>query len=133
VALNLSKSGGSLSFGPRGAKFTIGPRGKRATVGIPGTGLFYTTTVPSGRSSDRRSASYSAPAVPTVRPEDRLTLGFFKRLITPDDEEALVDGMRELVLDNENKALEDLKKATHLADKTPAEVYWNELQFRKAG
>lgn len=116
VTLNLSKSGGSLSFGPRGAKFTIGPRGKRATVGIPGTGLFYTTTLPSGRSSGRRSASYSAPAVPTVRPEDRLTLGFFKRLITPDDEEALVDGCRELVLGNEDKALQHLEQATHLAD-----------------
>ncbi|MEJ5301147.1 MAG: DUF4236 domain-containing protein [Thermodesulforhabdaceae bacterium] len=116
VTLNLSKSGGSLSFGPRGAKFTIGPRGKRATVGIPGTGLFYTTTLPSGMSGGRRSASYSAPAVPTVRPEDRLTLGFFKRLITPDDEEALVDGCRELVLGNENKALEHLEKAVHLAD-----------------
>jgi len=116
VTLNLSKSGGSLSFGPRGAKFTIGPRGKRATVGIPGTGLFYMTTLPSGRSGGRRSASYSAPAVPTVRPEDRLTLGFFKRLITPDDEEALVDGCRELVLGNENKALEHLEKAVHLAD-----------------
>ncbi|MBW1922508.1 MAG: DUF4236 domain-containing protein [Deltaproteobacteria bacterium] len=45
VTLNLSKSGGSLSFGPRGAKFTIGPTclprwarrrqgGKRGTVGI---------------------------------------------------------------------------------------------------
>ncbi len=32
----------------------------------PGTGLFYTTTLPSGRSSGRRSASYSAPAVPYV-------------------------------------------------------------------
>jgi len=116
VTLNLSKSGGSLSFGPRGAKFTIGPRGKRATVGIPGTGLFYTTTLPNGRSSGRRSASYSAPSVPTVRPEDRLTLGFFKRLITPDDEEALVDGCRELVLGNETKALEHLEKALHLAD-----------------
>jgi len=30
VTLNLSKSGGSLSFGPRGAKFTVGSRGKRA-------------------------------------------------------------------------------------------------------
>ncbi len=48
VTLNLSKSGGSLSFGPRGAKFTVGSRGKRATMGIPGTGLFYTTTLPSG-------------------------------------------------------------------------------------
>ncbi|WP_208527679.1 DUF4236 domain-containing protein [Methylacidiphilum caldifontis] len=73
VTLDLSKSGGSLSFGPRGAKFTIGPRGKRATVGIPGTGLFYTTALPNGRSGGR-SASYSAPTVPTVRPEDRLTL-----------------------------------------------------------
>ncbi len=116
VTLNLSKSGGSLSFGPRGAKFTIGPSGKRATAGIPGTGLFYTTTLPSGRSGGRRSASYSTPAVPTVRPEDRLTLGFFKRLITPDDEEALMDGCRELVLGNENKALEYLEKAVHLAD-----------------
>jgi len=30
VTLNLSKSGGSLSLGPRGAKFTVGSRGKRA-------------------------------------------------------------------------------------------------------
>jgi tetratricopeptide (TPR) repeat protein len=116
VTLNLSKSGGSLSFGPRGAKFTIGPRGKRATMGIPGTGFFYTTTLPSGRSGGRKTASYSAPAVPTVRPEDRLTLGFFKRLITPDDEEALVDGCRELVLGNEEEALRHLEQATHLAD-----------------
>jgi len=57
-----------------------------------------------------------APALPSVRAEDRLTLGFFKRLITPDDEEALVDGCRELVLGNEEKALEHLKKAVHLAD-----------------
>jgi len=62
VTLNLSKSGGSLSFGPRGAKFTIGPRGKRATVGIPGTGLFYTTTRPSGKSSPEPSAR----AVPKI-------------------------------------------------------------------
>ena len=114
--MNLSKSGGSLSFGPHGAKVTIGPGGKRATVGIPGTGLFYTTTLPSGRSSGRRSASYSASAVPKGHPEDRLTLGFFKRLIIPDDEEALVDGCRELVLGNEEKALEHLKEAVHLPD-----------------
>ncbi len=116
VTLNLSKSGGSLSFGPRGAKFTVGPRGKRVTVGLPGTGLFYTATLPSGKSGGRRSVIGSSPAVPTVRPEDRLTLGFFKRLITPGDEKALVDGCRELVLGNEDKALEHLKRAVHLAD-----------------
>ena len=116
VTLNLSKSGGSLSFGTRGAKLTVGPRGRRATVGIPGTGLFYTTAVPSSRSRSRRGASRSDRPAPRVRPEDRLTLGFFKRLITPKDEEALVDGCRELVLGNEEKALEHLEKAVHLAD-----------------
>ncbi len=116
VTLNLSKAGGSVSFGPRGAKVTVGSRGKRATVGIPGTGLFYTTTFPSGRSGGGKTAFYSAPAVPAVRPEDRLTLGFFKRLVTPDDEQALVAGCREAVLGNEDKALEHLKEAVHLAD-----------------
>jgi len=116
VTLNLSKSGGSLSFGPRGAKFTIGSRGKRATVGIPGTGLFYTTSLPSGRPGGRKNMSSVAPALPSVRAEDRLTLGFFKRLVTPDDEEALVDGCRELVLGDEDKALEHFKNAVHLAD-----------------
>jgi len=114
VTLNLSKSGGSLSFGPRGAKFTVGPHGKRLTAGIPGTGLFYTTTAPSRRTARKRTVPY--PTSPKVRPQDRLTLGFFKRLVTPDDEEALVDGCRELVLGNEEKAIDHLKEAVHLAD-----------------
>ncbi len=74
VTLNLSKSGGSLSFGPHGAKFTIGPRGKRTTVGIPGTSLFYTTRLPDGESSrGRRHAPSPAAAAPPARAEDRLT------------------------------------------------------------
>lgn len=127
LTLNLSKSGGSLSIGPRGAKITVGPRGRRATVGIPGTGLFYTTTSKTGRSRNtRRGAAGSrgnAPADVTdatdsaaQRPENRLTLGFFKRLITPKDEEALVDGCRELFLGHERKALDHLRRAAHLAD-----------------
>ena len=43
IHINLTKSGPSLSLGPRGAKYTIGSRGDRATVGIPGTGLSYTS------------------------------------------------------------------------------------------
>jgi len=116
VTMNLGKSGGSFSFGPRGAKFTAGSRGRRATVGIPGTGLFYTTTLPSGKTGGRRKAASTAPAIPSVRAEDRLSLGFFKRLITPDDEEALVDGCRELALGNEDRAFEHLQQATHFAD-----------------
>ncbi|MCL4425804.1 MAG: DUF4236 domain-containing protein [Firmicutes bacterium] len=63
VSLNLSKSGGSLSLGPRGAKLTLGSRGGRATVGLPGTGLFYTTTLGTGRSKRQPSTK---PSVPTV-------------------------------------------------------------------
>lgn len=88
VTLNLSKSGGSLSFGPPVAKFTIGPRDKRATVGISGTGLFYTTTESSRRFGARRRST--VPAFDSDRPKDRLALGFFKCLITPKAEEAFV-------------------------------------------
>lgn len=42
VTINLSKSGASLSLGPRGAKYTISSKGHRGTVGIPGTGVSYT-------------------------------------------------------------------------------------------
>ncbi len=114
VTLNLSKSGGSLSFGPRGAKITVGPRGSRATAGIPGSGMFYTVPLTGGKGKGRRSTS--SKATPAVSPKDRLTLGFFKRLVIPAEEEALVDGCRELVLGNEGKALEHLEKATDLAD-----------------
>lgn len=127
VTLNLSKSGGSVSFGPRGSKLTVGPRGRRATVGIPGTGLFYTTTLGSGRKGrgTGTAAVGSAPASPSspaeaaafqARTRGRLTLGFFQRLITPDDEEALVDGCREMFLGNDAAALDHLRRAAHLAD-----------------
>lgn len=39
VTLNFSKSGASVSVGPRGSKVTFGRRGVRQTVGLPGTGL----------------------------------------------------------------------------------------------
>lgn len=113
VTLNLSKAGASVSAGPRGSKFTVGSRGKRTTLGIPGTGLFYTTTFPGGKPGGRAGA---APMPAGDAPPDRLTLGFFKRLVTPDHEQALVDGCRELALGDEKKARDHLKGAAHLAD-----------------
>jgi len=115
LTLNLSKSGGSLSFGPRGAKYTVGPRGRRATVGIPGTGLFYTQTASSGRrsGSGRRTKAAQAPMVP---PESRLTMGFFKRLVTPAGEKAFVDGCRALAQGHYRAALPYFEEATHLTD-----------------
>ncbi|MDQ7086337.1 MAG: DUF4236 domain-containing protein [Acidobacteriota bacterium] len=64
VTLNLSKSGGSLSFGVRGAKFTIGPRGGRATVGIPGTGLFFTRKVSGGQARGKKVRRGRGPTPP---------------------------------------------------------------------
>jgi hypothetical protein len=43
LTLNLSKSGPSISAGPRGARVTLGRSGLRATAGLPGSGLSYTT------------------------------------------------------------------------------------------
>lgn len=40
--LNISKSGVSISFGPRGLTLTLGKNGVRFTAGLSGTGLFYT-------------------------------------------------------------------------------------------
>ncbi len=111
VSMNLSKSGGSLSFGPRGGKWTIGGRGQRLTAGLPGTGLFYTTT-----SSPRGSGSGNEPAQMEVAAEDRLDLGFFRRLVTPEEEKALVDGCREFVLGREETALTYLAAAYQHAD-----------------
>jgi tetratricopeptide (TPR) repeat protein len=120
ISVNLSKSGASVSVGPRGAKMTVGPRGTRRTVGIPGTGMYWYETSGSGRSrgsgsgSGRRSRR-SAPQ-PSIRPEDQLDLGFFKRLFTPAGEEAFVDGMREVVRGDEAAALATLESSVHLAD-----------------
>lgn len=128
VTLNLSKSGGSLSFGPRGAKLTVGPRGVRGTVGLPGTGLFYTQQISSrsrsrGRALASSACSYQGRAithegrqVPAIQSGAPLTMGFFRRLVTPDDEEAFVDACREIALGDEQKALEHARKAKHLAD-----------------
>ena len=53
AALNLSKSGVSLSVGPRGARVTVGPRGARWSAGVPGTGVSVGDTL--GPKRSRRS------------------------------------------------------------------------------
>lgn len=121
LTLNLSKSGGSLSMGVRGARYTVGSRGRRSTVGLPGTGLYYTDVSSSSRgrgsrgaSAGRRSASSKSVAAPSV--QDRLDMGFFKRLVTPAGEVAFVDGCRELAKGHYNAALPYFETSAHLAD-----------------
>lgn len=59
--VHFSKSGPSLSLGPRGASVSIGKRGAFANIGIPGTG-FSTRTKLTGSSSNRHgSSSRSTP------------------------------------------------------------------------
>jgi len=108
--VNLSKSGASLSFGPRGAKFTVGPRGTRKSVGIPGTGLFWYEEKrwPKGQT---QTVAVSSPPPPEVRPADRLTLGFFQRLAVSKDEEGFVDGCRCMVTGDEEVAYRHLRSA----------------------
>ena len=75
VTINLSRSGPSVSVGPRGSKVTFSRRGVRQTVGIPGTGVSATRQLPGGGTvrtatpSARRQAPPPSP-IPTspVRP-----------------------------------------------------------------
>lgn len=50
VTVNLSKSGPSVSVGPRGAKVTFGHGRVRQTLGVPGTGVYVTKVTPSSHS-----------------------------------------------------------------------------------
>ena len=118
LTLNLSKRGMSVSAGRRGAKLTTGTGGERATFGIPGTGLFYTKKLSPKPSRAARAGGQSARpfAPPPQRPEERLDLGFFKRLVTPPEEQAFVDGLREIVRGNHELARSHLQKVAHLPD-----------------
>ena len=114
ISLNLSKTGMSVSAGPRGAKMTVGARGVRATTGLPGTGMYYTTTMrpPQGRrrGEHQRQPIVSGPA------KSRLDLGFFQRLVIPGPEKAFVDGLRALIDGKDMAALNELERAAQLAD-----------------
>lgn len=62
IRINLSRSGPSLSVGPRGFQKTIGRKGVRTTVGRPGTGIFHTDVEP----GIRRPAASDPGALPAV-------------------------------------------------------------------
>lgn len=123
ISLNFSKSGISTSFGGRGAHVTLGRRGIRRTIGVPGTGMYYTHVdgwTHGNKSTRRRSSSRRQSAPPTPppppAPKNPLDLSFFRRLITPPEEKALVDGCKAYVAGDKRKALSELLHATHLAD-----------------
>lgn len=57
VRLNFSKSGVSLSVGPRGSSVTFGKRGIFGNLGIPGTGLSYRKRLDAPSSTSRQQAA----------------------------------------------------------------------------
>jgi tetratricopeptide (TPR) repeat protein len=118
VTLNLSKTGISTSFGPRGAKYTIGRHGQRATVGLPGTGLFYTKKIGSSSAGSRSRSGRGGGRTQAAagNPVDRLTPGFFTRLMTPDDELMLVEGLKAYVQQRKRAAYQAFQQSQHLAD-----------------
>jgi hypothetical protein len=71
---NISRSGISLSIGHRGAWYTVGPRGRRVTLGLPGTGIFYTQSLPpaapphAGQPATPRPGLYRIERIPPAPP-----------------------------------------------------------------
>jgi len=100
VSINISKSGPSLSFGPRGMKHTVGPRGTRTTFGIPGTGIYYTTT----NSKKTRQA-------PVPSPTNQLDQGFFKQLFYSEGEKNFIQGLKFFLSGNLNEAFLAFQKS----------------------
>lgn len=72
VRINWSKSGPSISMGPKGAKVNIGKRGTYVSGGIPGTGLYYRQKVGGGSKS---SGSTNGGTYPTST-NTQSTFGF---------------------------------------------------------
>lgn len=68
VTINFSKSGPSMSVGPRGAKMTFGRRGVRQTVGIPGTGLYASRQLVGRPSPPARSPASVSPSGTATQP-----------------------------------------------------------------
>lgn len=124
VTLNLSRSGGSISVGPRGAKITVGPTGTRATAGIPGTGLFYTKRIDAPPSRNRTRSTtprmrsgrgeQDAPVSRTSKDAgtgDRLELTFLDRLRLPRAEESFVDALRAIARGDLDQGLQFAEQA----------------------
>lgn len=112
-------------MGPRGAKLTAGRSGIRRTVGLPGTGLWHTEKLGGGASrrlGRRRGRAQGTSASHPPMPNDgkgvgeRLSLGFFQKLFTPQAEKDFVEGMKAYHDGKVSLARQALAKVSHLAD-----------------
>jgi len=107
VRLNISKSGLSLSLGPKGAHVTTGKRGTYLNLDLPGSGMYYRKKLDAkdSESSEEKSAEEALPNISGVQ-----------RLTTAPKEIDFVDGLRALHEGKDDDAYAHAQKTTHLAD-----------------
>ena len=70
----------------------------------------------SNRGSKERGGGRTSSSPAPPEPENKLELGFFDRLLTPENEKELVAGCKAQVEGDADKALRHFRKATDLAD-----------------
>ncbi len=96
VTVNFSKSGPSLSLGPRGSKVTFGRRGIRQTVGIPGTGFYATRQLSNnGPPAAPRLVDQAVPIAPSPAPEPAVSVSAARA--SDDDQVVVYYGMATLL------------------------------------
>ncbi len=100
--LNIGKKGWSITTRFGWFKYTIGPSTKRLTASIPGTGIYYTTSLGAraGSKAARRMPMRRIGAEGISVPESALyslNPGFFARLFMNGWKQKFVDGLRELL------------------------------------
>ncbi|MBR0458093.1 MAG: DUF4236 domain-containing protein [Victivallales bacterium] len=134
VRLNITKSGPSLSIGPRGAKANISTKGVRGTVGIPGTGMSWSqsksfSSMKKGASGSEKTSSASTKtstrtrtAAPQPEPQSpesaqissdlqKLEVNFFSKLFLSGDEKKCIEGIKAYLHGNRLAAMVNLREA----------------------
>jgi tetratricopeptide (TPR) repeat protein len=133
VKINLSKTGASVSIGPRGARLIVGRGRPQVSLDLPGTGIYFRRAVGSSEDEDetkatRKDASQEGKDKKGAKEQDQkqqestepqkpvVNLGLLDRLTTPPDELELVSGLQELANGNDDAAYAHFRKATSLPD-----------------
>ncbi|AVK47522.1 hypothetical protein AXY43_05505 [Clostridium sp. MF28] len=119
VKINLSRSGPSISLGPKGLKYNINSRGSRVRCSIPGTGVYYTKnlsdSVNTNRNNIKNAAVYQNCNKTNMQNDNRLkTLGFFEKLSLTNDERQFLYGLKEFINGNLNNAKEKLFRCNNI-------------------
>lgn len=115
VKLNLSRSGPSISLGPKGMKYNISSRGTRVRYSIPGTGIYYTKNLSNTVNANRNIPSYQNSNKMNRQNNNGLkNLGFFETLCLTNDEKQFLDGLKEFINGNLNNAKEKLSRCSNI-------------------